>query len=185
MPPTTPLLPYVDPGRDPELDRVFEAVIALRGRLLNIHRLLANQPAALSAFMGMSEYVRDNSSLPADLRELAILTTSLALNVRYEWFHHAPLARQAGVSDEQLHALRSGADIDVFSRPQRSVIQYAREASRFHVLSDAAFVELREILTTGQIIDLALTVGWYHLCATILVPMRIGVEEQETGRDQK
>lgn len=171
------LLPYVDPGQNPDVDGVFEAIIKLRGRLLNVHRLVANQPSALKAFMAMSEYVRDHSSLPADLRELAILTTAVALDVQYEWVSHAPLARQAGVSDDQLHVLRSGGERSAFSLAQQAVIRYAREVSRMQVLSDAALSELTAVLTTGQIIDLALTVGWYHLCATILVPMRVGLEE--------
>jgi alkylhydroperoxidase family enzyme len=171
-----PIIPYVDPPQEGQLNRTFDAIVTLRGRLLNIHRLLANNPPALSAFMGMSEYVRDRSSLPVDLRELAILTTSVALDVEYEWFHHAPLARQAGVRGDQLEAIRSGAGTNSFSRVQQAVIQYAREASRIELISDLVAAEVTELLTKPEVIDLALTVGWYHLCATILVPMGVDLE---------
>src|SRR5579884_3970990 len=81
---------------------VYAEIRALGRPVLNLYRALANQPPALRAFLGMSRYVRDRSSLPPRLRELAILATAYALDVPYEQDHHIAVARQVGVRDEQL-----------------------------------------------------------------------------------
>ena len=63
----TARVPYV------AADPVFARVEAMGRPVLNLYRALANQPAALDAFLDMSRYVRSGSSLDAGLRELVIL----------------------------------------------------------------------------------------------------------------
>ncbi len=98
-------VPYVELSESPgasELAELFSSLAGLRGSVHNLQRALANQPSALRAFMGMSRYVRDESSLAPRLRELAVLAVSYAHNVPYEIHYHVPAARRAGVSEQQL-----------------------------------------------------------------------------------
>jgi alkylhydroperoxidase family enzyme len=44
-------------------------------------------------------------------------------------------------------------------------------------VSAETFAEMRAHFTTAQIIDLALTVGWYHLCAALIKPLGVEIEE--------
>ncbi len=174
-------VPYVDPAggeTSPELLRLYEDIGALRGSVLNLYRALANQPPALQAFMGMSRYIRDDAELPARLRELAILATAWALDQPYERFHHIPAARRAGASEAQLAAFPDWASSDAFDATERAVLAYADEVARLRDASEATFEELRARLPLPQIIDLALTVGWYHLAAAVLGPLRIETEDR-------
>ena len=43
--------------------------------------------------------------------------------------------------------------------------------------NDETFAALRTWFSPAGIVDLALTVGWYYLCAAILGPLRIDVED--------
>ena len=177
-------VPYGDPvagESSPELLRLYEDISALRGAVLNLYRALANQPPALRAFMGMSRYIRDDAELPARLRELAIVATAWALDQPYERFHHIPAARRAGVTDAQLAAFPDWAPSDLFDATERAVLAYAEEVARSRDASDATFAELRARLPLPQIIDLALTVGWYHLAAAVLGPLRIETEDGADG----
>jgi alkylhydroperoxidase family enzyme len=122
---------------------LYADIAGLRGSVLNLYQALGNQPEALRAFMVMSRHVRDDSTLAPRLRELAVLATAYALDVPYERYHHVRIARNVGISDQQL-------------------------AARRH-------------LSEGEIVDLALTVGWYHLCAAILGPLRIETEDVPRG----
>jgi alkylhydroperoxidase family enzyme len=169
-------VPYVDQPVG-ELVGLYADIAGLRGSVLNLHRVLANQPAALRAFMVMSRQVRDDAVLPARLRELAVLATAYALDVPYEQFHHVPIARRLGISDAQLAALEKGADLNLFDPLERAVIAYADQVARTHDVDDAVFQALRARLSTAEILDLALTVGWYHLCAALLGPLRIETED--------
>src|SRR5205809_827574 len=47
----------------------------------------------------------------------------------------------------------------------------------------ATFEALRARLPLPQVVDLALTVGWYHLCAAVLGPLRIETEAETAGAD--
>ncbi|HLZ09805.1 MAG TPA: carboxymuconolactone decarboxylase family protein [Chloroflexota bacterium] len=174
-------VPYVSDAAAsviPDLPALFAEIAGLRGSVLNLYRALANQPPALRAFMGMSHYVRDNSSLDPALRELAILATGHSLNVPYEKYHHLPLARRAGVSDAKLAALPEWRKSPEFSVTERAVLAYADGVARSRAVDEETFRALAENLSTAEIVDLSLTLGWYHLCAAILGPLRIEIEDQ-------
>src|SRR6266705_1854561 len=100
----------MDKGASPQVDEVFAQVEALGRPVLNLYRVLANQPPALSAFLEMSRYVRDASSLDAGLRELVILATAHALDQPYEVAHHTDAANKVGVIANKIRAvaLRGG-----------------------------------------------------------------------------
>jgi alkylhydroperoxidase family enzyme len=172
-------IPYVEAtagSSPPDLVALYRDIAGLRGAVLHLHQALANQPDALRAFMGMSRYIRDDAELPANLRELAVLATGYALNVAYEQHHHIPAARRAGVSEAQLAAFPDWAASDAFAETERAVLAYADQVARTRDVDDATFAAVQRLLPPGQLIDLALTCGWYHLCAAILVPLRIEIE---------
>lgn len=172
-------VPYVDAtdGPDGPIATLYRDIAGLRGRVLNLHRALANQPAALRAFMVMSRQVRDDAVLAPNLRELAILATAQVLEAPYEQYHHTPIARAVGVTDAQLAALPTWEQSDAFSPLERAVLGYAQQVSRSRDVDDATFAALQQHLSLEEILDLAVTVGWYHLCAAILGGLRIETED--------
>ena len=91
-----PFVEAVEGESPPELVSLYRDIAGLRGQVVNLYKVLANQPDALRAFMGMSRYIRDDADFPADLRELAILATGYAVGAAYEIHHHVPAARRAG-----------------------------------------------------------------------------------------
>jgi alkylhydroperoxidase family enzyme len=173
-------VPYVDimPGdQDRELAELYATIADLRGSVPNLHRALANQPAALRAFMGMSRYVRDDSRLAPRLRELAILATGYALDITYEKHHHVRVARRVGLSEAKLGAFPNWWDSGLFDETELAVLTYADQVARRRDIDDETVATLRQHFGDAAIVDLAVTVGWYHLCAAILVPLRIEIEE--------
>jgi alkylhydroperoxidase family enzyme len=144
---------------------------------LHLYRILANQPPALRAFLGMSRYIRDESSLPPALRELTILATAFALGVRYEQVHHLAAARRAGVADAKVAAFPDWQASTAFDARERAAMAYAHEVAASRRVRAATFDALRAHFTPSEIIDLALTVGWYHLCGALLVPLEVDLEQ--------
>jgi alkylhydroperoxidase family enzyme len=176
-----PYIDAIDGVSPPELVALYADIAGLRGSVVNLYRALGNQPAALRAFMGMSRYIRDDADLPANLRELAVLATGYALDAAYEIHHHVPIARRVGVSEAQLAAFPDWAASDAFDDTERAVVAYADQVARTRTVEDDTWAALQERLPRGQLIDLALTVGWYHLCAAVLGPLRIETEEAAPG----
>ena len=163
-------LPYV---QDPA---AFADVRALGRPLLNLYRILANQPAALRAFLGMSRYIRDESTLAAPLRELTILATAFALDVRYEQVHHLAAARRAGVAEAKLAAFPAWQASRAFDPAERAAMAYAHEVATSRRVTGATFDALRAHFTPPEIIEIALVVGWYHLCGALLVPLEVDLD---------
>jgi len=178
-----PFVEAIEGESPPELVALYRDIAGLRGQVVNLYKALANQPDALRAFMGMSRYIRDDADFPADLRELAILATGYAVGAEYEIHHHVPAARRAGVSEAKIAAFPDWAASDAFTETERAVLAYADQVARTRDADDATFAAIRRLLPPGQVIDLALTCGWYHLVAAILGPLRIEIDG--TGRSNE
>jgi alkylhydroperoxidase family enzyme len=165
-------VPYRDPDENQssiELRAIVAEISGLRGRILNIHRALANEPSALKAFMSMSRYIRDESSLPPSLRELVILTVAAELGSTYEKVQHTPIARQLGVPDIKLNAVeRRDEALVAFTVSERVAVLFAASLARGEEAPDSVLAELHQVLSVSQVVDLALTVGWYRLCDAVI-----------------
>ena len=147
----------------------------------NLYRVLANQPPALAAFLGMSRYVRSESSLDPRLRELVIVATAREFGQEYELIHHLEAARKAGVPDAKLSALEPGGDLGVLTPAERCAVEYARRSARGRTCDDATFELLRQAFGPAGVVDLVVTSAWYHLCAVILDSAQVDLEPEYIG----
>jgi alkylhydroperoxidase family enzyme len=139
--------------------------------VLNLYRALANQPLALDAFLDMSSYVRSGSSLDAGLRELVILATAYELGQDYEVAHH-----RGGMAPEKAAAVAPGGSLAALDVRERCAVEYARSAALTRTCDDTLFERLKSQFSTEQIVDLVVTVAWYHLCAVILGSLEVELE---------
>jgi len=168
-------IPYPDPESVAGLAEVYQRIAGIGRPVLNLYRIMGHSPEGLQAYIGLSHFVRDNSSLPPPLRELAILQTGISLGCDYEAAHHTLAARTAGVPEPKIEAVLDGRRDD-FEPIELAVLDYARQVAESRSVSDTTLTELRQHLTLRQISDLAITVGMYHMCAAILLPLRVEVD---------
>jgi 4-carboxymuconolactone decarboxylase len=171
-------LRYVGAGASAAADELYAELERVGRPALNLYRVLANQPPALAAFLGVSRYVRSQSSLDAGLRELAILATAHELGQVYEVAHHTEAALRAGVPDEKVAAVAPGGAVGVLTPAERAAVEFAKQAAHTRSCDDATFQHLESLFSAEEIVDLVLTTGWYHLCAVILGSFRVELEEE-------
>ena len=169
-------LEYVESGESPAVDDLFGEVARMGRPVLNLYRMLANQPPALAAFLEMSRYVRSASSLEPGMRELVILATAHELGQAYEVAHHTEAATRAGVPPEKIAAVAPGARLDALWAAERCAVEFARQAAVTRTCDNATFARLQSLFTREQIVDLVVTCGWYQLCAVILDSLEVGLE---------
>lgn len=169
-------LPYVDAGASPAVDDLYAEIARMGRPVLNLYRVLANQPPALGAFLEMSRYVRSGSNLEPGLRELAILATAHELGQEYEVAHHTDAALRAGVSDVKVAAVGPGGSLDALTSAERCAVEFSRQAAHTDSCDEAMFRRLQSLFSNEQIVDLVVTTGWYHLCAVILGSFRVELE---------
>ncbi|MFT4257127.1 MAG: carboxymuconolactone decarboxylase family protein [Pseudoxanthomonas sp.] len=125
-------------------------------------------PELLDRAQHLGEYVRLQCSIPADLRELAILAAARHWRQAYEWQVHAPLAIASGVDEAVVEALRTGGNPGGLRREQHAVLDFCRQLHRDHGVDDAAFEEARAVLGQEGVVELCALCGYYAMLAMLL-----------------
>ena len=77
----------------PEGRRVYDKISSKRGAIRGPFASLMHHPALAEKVGDLGEYLRFGSTLPGDVRELAILVTARAVSQPYEWVAHERIAR--------------------------------------------------------------------------------------------
>jgi 4-carboxymuconolactone decarboxylase len=93
----------------------------------------------------------------------------------YEWAAHEPPARNAGLTDDVVEALRKGEAPDFDDPAEDEIHEFCTQLLRTGRVSDAAFCAINERLGDAATVDLVGLIG--HYC---LVAMTINVFEVPT-----
>jgi alkylhydroperoxidase family enzyme len=138
----------------------------------------ANHPALAKAFLRFNVHLLYSSTLPPRIRELAILRVAHRRDCAYEWTHHVPMAKEAGLRDDEITAVRRGEAAGDF---ERAVLTGVDELDEKSELSDQTWATLGEHLNDRQRMDYVFTVGCYALLAMAF--KTFGVELDKVGQD--
>jgi 4-carboxymuconolactone decarboxylase len=130
--------------------------------------VLIHVPQAHRWAGGLNHYLRDDSSLPKKIQELAMLVTARELDCQHIWNAHAASARQAGVSDALVDALRERTALPALAADESAVVQFGREFFRTHRVSRGAFQAGLEQFGRQGLVELALVLGNYSLLALLI-----------------
>lgn len=87
--------------------KLFDHILRATGRILNMFRGLANSPAALGAYLQMSESLK-TGKLSADERRVIALVVSDELGSPYCIKTHQTLAKMQGMVDHEIKLLLEG-----------------------------------------------------------------------------
>jgi alkylhydroperoxidase family enzyme len=151
----------------------------------HIFRAWAHNPEVLEATLEYLNVLYDQ--LGQRRKELVILTVARARGARYEWHQHVDIARDKGVSIEEMQAI-GGGDLSVFDDVEFVLLQYAR-AVESGTVTDQIHDALTRHYSSGEIVSLGLLVDFYvGLCnyiASVDLPFEGGefvgwVPDEET-----
>jgi alkylhydroperoxidase family enzyme len=145
-------------------------------RTLNVTATLAQHPELAKAWLPFARHVLATSTLPARDRELLILRIGWLCRAEYEWGHHAPLGRRAGLTDDEILRVSRGPEAPEWSGHDRALLRAADELHAEARIGDATWVVLAERYTTQQLMDVVFTVGEYNLVSMAL--RSFGVERE-------
>jgi alkylhydroperoxidase family enzyme len=147
-----------------ELVAAFSAEV----RDLGLFRTMLRQPGATKALLPWANYIQSRNDLSPRTKEIVVLRTSYRCLSGYEWSHHARFAREAGLSDAEIGALKSDAGGWQWSAFDRACIDACDEMVRTHHIQDATWAALRATLSEKQMMDLVFTIGQYTQVAMIV-----------------
>jgi len=100
-----------DPATAPaDAKPILEGAEASFGMVPNLHRVLAEAPAALEGYASLWSIFDKTSFTPAE-RQVVYLTSNYENECRYCMAGHSVLAKGAGLADDAIAALRNGTAI--------------------------------------------------------------------------
>jgi 4-carboxymuconolactone decarboxylase len=145
---------------------------------LNIYRMLANSENGLKGFIRMGNALLFRCELDAGLRELAILRVGRLSRAAYEVFQHERIAREAGVADDKIAALRDATiEAAAFTDNEKAVLRYTDDVVRNVRASDKTLKAVQGFLTPGALVELTLTIGYYMMVCRLLESMGVDGED--------
>jgi alkylhydroperoxidase family enzyme len=150
-------------------------------RTLNIFGTLAHHPKLLKRWLVFGNHVLAKSTLPARDRELLILRVGWRCRAPYEWGQHVAIARQSGISDEEIVRVSEGPDAAGWETRDALLVRAADELHDAQNLTDATYNALAQHYDDKQMIDIVFTVGQYHLVSMALNTFRVERDDGVTG----
>jgi 4-carboxymuconolactone decarboxylase len=123
---------------------------------------LADQAQKLGAFC------RFNTTLPNDISELAILLTGKHWKAQFEFWAHARLAKQAGLADGIIEAIRTGAPPPFTRESERIVYDVITGYFATNRVSDANYRRAVDAFGEQGLVEIIGTVGYYGLVSMTL-----------------
>jgi 4-carboxymuconolactone decarboxylase len=180
---TVARLPIATRESVPEAQRdVFDEMVKALGSVPRHGpgSVMIHVPKAHRWASGLNHYLRDESSLPKKIQELAMLVTARELDCQHIWNAHAASARKAGVRDAIVDALRDRKELPALAADEAAVVHYGREFFRTHRVSRGAFQSALEQFGRQGVVELALIMGNYSLLALLINSFDTNLPQERT-----
>ena len=166
-------VPLVQPGTRPELAEVESRILAERGRVSLLYQVLLNSGPIAAGWERMLTAVRNQTGVPADLRELMILRVAVLNGANFEFDAHVPHAERAGVNAEKIAAVRDMPLPAAFTPRERLVLELTDAMTRDIVVPDALMERIHEEFDPKGIVEVVATVAAYNMVSRLLVALNV------------
>ncbi|MCK0176545.1 MULTISPECIES: carboxymuconolactone decarboxylase family protein [Mycobacteriaceae] len=128
----------------------------------NLVATLLRHPKLARGFLRFNFQLLYGSTLPARLRELAVLRVAHLSGCTYEWQHHVIMGREVGLTDESIEGAARGEAVDELDRAVLTAVDELRGSDN---VSDHTWSALSMHLDEHQLMDLIFTIGCYGALA--------------------
>lgn len=148
-----------------------------RPKGLNVLGTFAYHPELARAYHTFNGHVLFATSLTARERELAVLRVAVLRGAQYEWAQHVVMAREAGMTDEEIARVAEGPGAAGWSPRERALLTAVDELVGGADVSEGTWRDLNEEFDVRQLMDLVFTVGAYEVLAMALRAFRVALDD--------
>ncbi|PVX63359.1 UNVERIFIED_ORG: alkylhydroperoxidase family enzyme [Nocardia globerula] len=128
----------------------------------NIIAIYAWHPELSRSWLTFSNHLRDSTLNERD-RELLTLGTSWLRRGEYEWAQHTGMGRAAGLSDDEIEAVKIGSSATIWSPMDAALLCAVEEICQDRYVSDATWAELATYFDRKQMMDVVFLIGAYDM----------------------
>ena len=163
----------------PDLADIVAKIRGARGgRLLHFYRALLHSPALAAAWLDFNNTVRFLTSLGDRTRELVIMRVAALTGCDYVWkVHETQYAAPAGVTPQQVEALRDWRKSGVYGEKESALLAYVDAVTQDVAVTDAVFDGMRKHFSEREILELTVLIGAYNMQTRLLRALDINPEK--------
>ncbi len=159
---------------------VLDAITAgPRGGARGPFAALLRSPELCEKAQELGAFCRFGTSLGPRLSELAILVTAREWTAQYEWFAHARLAREAGLDEAVIDAIRDRRRPEGMAEDEAAIYDLATELYAAKRVSDAAYGRAVAALGEAGVVETIGVMGYYCLVSMVLNVSGVELPEGE------
>ncbi len=145
---------------------------------LSVFRVLLRHPDLAKAIYGLLGQLLFRGKLDARLRELVIMRIGWATGSDYEWTQHWRVAKQLGVGDAELLAVRDWRGHAAFGPAERAVLAATDETLESGAISAATWRACEAELDSAESrLELVAAIGNWRLFSSLLRSLEIPLED--------
>jgi alkylhydroperoxidase family enzyme len=145
-------------------------------------KTLLNIPQLVDGMMPFQNYITTDSSLSPRHREILILRTGWLLGSEYVWTEHAPIARKAGLTVDEIRRIAQGPDAKGWDPFEATLLRLADQLFRNSSVNDATWKALAASYDLYHLMDAVMTVTDFTTIS--LMYNSLGVQPDEAVRDR-
>ncbi|GGO87633.1 4-carboxymuconolactone decarboxylase [Marinobacterium nitratireducens] len=163
-----------------EQQRVLDAILSgPRGNLDGPFLAWIHSPELADRAQALGAFCRYHTRMPLRLSELAILVTAAWWQSQAEWQIHEPIARDAGVGEAVIEALRLGQEPEFHDETDRLVYRIGRSLYETRRVDGALYAQARDQFGESALVELIGIYGYYALVAMTLNVFEVRRETTE------
>jgi 4-carboxymuconolactone decarboxylase len=150
---------------------------------VNPSMVFAQHPKLGMAYYTFGKQILLDSTLPVRPRELVVLRMAWLLKAEYEWHYHVGYAVTAGMTMDEIAAIKDGAASPVWDGKDedRAVLSAVDELLEQGTITDPTWAVLSGIFDTRQLMDLVFCAGNYVVMTWAInafgIPLEANVDQ--------
>ena len=169
----------IDEHATPDIAALVAKIRGARGgQLHDFYRALLHTPGLASAWFDFNNAVRFRTGLDGRVRELVIMRVAALTGCAYVWsVHQAQYAGPAGVTPQQVEALRDWRRSGPFGAADSALLAYTDAMTRDVTVADDVFKSLREHYSERDVVEITVLVAAYNMHTRVLKALDIDAEK--------
>lgn len=144
---------------------------------LNLYSILANHSKLLTAWIDFAYTIRLDCKISREIRELMILRGAQICQSDYEWFQHEKMAKQCGIDQKKIDAIRDWPNSMIFDERERLALKLMESLiENGGEIDDQLYTAIKQQFTNEEILELIMTGSFYTMVPRVLKSLRVPIE---------
>jgi len=155
---------------NPRQQKLYDEIMSTRprGKLSGPFSVWMHTPEIAEPANSLADRFRVHARLDKRLIELITLMMCRAATVQYAWSVHEPLARQAGLSQQAIDAIRARTKPDFARDDERLIYDLVTELIETKTLGSATFERATAAFGREGVIEAVSCAGFYGMVGFVL-----------------